>query len=624
MSKRTYSRNWPRMVGLGMLLALVVGSGCNFGRGASSNSTEKSAETTKGTPKTGEQQTAARSGSPQAVPVRFTDVSLEAGIDFLHQNSKTPRKYLIETMGSGGAFLDYDNDGRLDVLLLNNRLIEGGKVNGKPGLKLYRNLGGGKFKDVTPGSGLERDPLFAMGTTVGDFDRDGKQDIYITTALDGSRLFRNLGGGKFQDVTGKAGVANKGRWGTSCAWVDYDKDGWLDLFVCNYVKYASLKDDQPCRSGDQIIYCIPSAYDTSQCVLYHNEKNGVFKDVTEAAGIKTEIGSKGLGVSIWDYNDDGWPDIFVANDTVPGFLFRNLGNGKFQEVGTESAVAYNEEGVPHSGMGIDAADAGNDGKTTLVITNYFAQQTSCYHQTDKEVFRDDRHATGIGPETARVLGFGILFFDFDNDGRLDILQANGHVQDDIEAREPGTPFAEVTQLFHNQGNGTFVEVGVKSGKPFSERIVGRGAAWGDYDNDGKLDVLVTTNNGRAMLWHNGTPTRNHWLTLRLVSGGKSAPDGLGAVVVVKAGGVTQRRMVRCGSSYLCQSDLRPHFGLGAQASADIEVRWPSGTVDRINGVGADQIVTIHEGKGKIEGVAVPSNLRSERIATLHEGKEKVE
>ncbi len=537
---------------------------------------------------------ASRSASKDSV-VKFVDTTSAAGIDFRHQNSKTDRKYLLETMGSGAAFLDYDGDGYLDVLLLNNRRIPGGEVQGTPSLKLYRNNHNGTFTDATHQAGLDKQPLYAMGVAVSDYDNDGRDDIYVTCALDTSRLFHNEGGGKFKDVTKEAGVSNAGNWGTSCAWLDYDKDGKLDLFVCNYVKYRSLADDQPCFSGEHMrTYCIPSAYEASHCTLYHNEGHGKFKDVSVSSGIAAAEG-KSLGVSVWDFDGDGLPDIFVANDTVPGFLFHNLGNGTFKDIGVESAVAYNEEGIPHSGMGIDTGDPSNSGKTSLLITNYYGQQTSFYNQMTKDVFRDDRLDTNIGPQTAKYLGFGVFFFDFDNDGLKDIFQVNGHVQDDIQTREPETSYPEATLLLRNTGNGKYQEVGLKSGPPFDKKVVGRGAAWGDYDNDGLLDVIVTVNNGMPMLWHNESRVKNHWLGIKLV-GRKSNRNGIGAEIRVSTGSFTQRDYIRSGSSYLCASDLRAHFGLGSSIKADVEIRWPSGVVDTIPNTTADQIITAREGE----------------------------
>lgn len=553
----------------------------------------------------------------------MVDVTREAGIDFRHQNSGTPRKYMIETMGSGGAFCDVDNDGWQDIILINNAPIPGGRVQGRPTLKLYRNRGVMRqtpdgpvpqYEDITQAAGLDRDVFYGMGVCVGDYDNDGWEDIYVTGVLGRSRLFHNETGkpsgksGKgaprviFREVAQEAGVANAGQWGTSCAWLDYDNDGWLDLFVCNYVKYRSLSDDLPCFAGQKrtYIYCAPNNYENANCVLYRNERNGKFRDVSRGAGIASSPPlAKALGVSICDFDGDGYVDIFVANDTVAGFLFHNQGNGKFTDIGVESGVAYDDEGSAHSGMGIDTADVRNNGKITLIITNFQGQQTSFYHQQTALVFHDERLNAGIGEVTASVLGFGAFFCDFDLDGWKDVLQVNGHVQDDVQAREPQVTYKQPTLLFRNLRDGRFAEVGQSAGRPFTDRIAGRGCAWGDVNNDGLPDVLVTENNGPARLWINRTRTNNRWIKLRL-AGVRSARSGIGATITVTAGGLTQRYAVRSGSSYMSQSDLRPNIGLGSQDLADIEVRWPSGTVDHLKGVAANRSYTLVEGSGTLQ------------------------
>lgn len=530
----------------------------------------------------------------------FKDVTLQAGIRFQHQSSKTSQKYMIETMGSGCAFIDYDGDGWLDVLLVNDRLLPGGHVDGRPTLALYHNDRNGHFTDRTHEMGLDRDSMYGMGVAVGDYDNDGWQDFYVSSVLGPGHLYHNEHGRRFVDVTAQAGVGNAGKWGTSCAWIDYDRDGKLDLFIADYVRYRSLSDDQPCFEGDNRnrVYCFPVAYESSSCVLYHNAGNGKFRDVSVESGIAVAHG-KSLGVAVWDYDGDGWPDIFVANDTTASFLFHNEKNGRFTEVGAETGIAYDDSGNAHSGMGIDAADALNDGRTSLVITNYFGQQTCYYTQAATASFRDDRQPSGVGPLTLKSLGFGICFLDYDNDGWQDLLQVNGHVQDDIQKREPQTPYAEPTLMLRNGGRGDFSEVGLKTGAPFNEPLVARGLAWGDYDNDGRLDALISCNNGAARLWRNETLVKRHWLTLKLV-GTKSNRDGIGAVVIAKSNGLQQTRMVRSACSYLSSSDLRPHFGLGNSTAADVEIRWPSGTIDHLKNLPADRIWTIKEATEKAE------------------------
>jgi len=536
----------------------------------------------------------------EAVVPKFVDITSAAGIHFTHQSAKSKNKYLVETMGSGCAFLDYDGDGYQDILLLNDAPLTGGAVVGHPRLALYHNNHDGTFTDVTHKAGLDKTQMYDMGVAVGDYDNDGHEDFYVSCVLGPGHLFHNEGNGTFKDVTQQAGVANAGNWGASCAWVDYDRDGKLDLFICNYVPYRSLADDVPCFAGEKRkhVYCDPTAYKPTRCTLYHNEGHGHFKDVTAASGIG-RLAGKSLGVALWDEEGNGWPDLYVANDGTATFLLKNQRNGTFKDIGTESGIGFMADGAAPSGMGIDAADLYNDGTMCLVMTNFQGRRSLLFHETHPLIFQDEGDVSGIGPATVGVLGFGVLCFDFDNDGWNDILQTDGHVIDDVADREPGISYAQPTLLFRNQGNGRFEEVGLKSGAPFDRRIVGRGLAVGDIDNNGRLDVLLLQNNGPALLWRNETLTRDHWLTLKLI-GTKSNRDGIGALVVVRAGGLTQRELVHSGSSYLSQSDLRPHFGLGTATTADVEIHWPSGVVDRIAGVGCDRIGSVHEGTGKVE------------------------
>jgi hypothetical protein len=532
--------------------------------------------------------------------VRFVDITKSAGIHFVHQSAKSKRKYIVETMGSGCAFLDYDGDGWQDILLLNNAPLTGGAVTGRPRLALYHNNHNGTFTDVTAASGLDREPMYAMGVAVGDYDNDGRDDIYISCVLGPGHLFHNEGHGRFRDVTQEAGVGNKGRWGTSCMWVDYDRDGLLDLFVCNYVPYRSLADDVPCYASEPLrnIYCDPKAYRTTRCTLYHNEGHGRFKDVTQSSGIGNLEG-KSLGVAMWDTTGSGWPDIFVANDDSATFLLKNGHNGAFKDIGTESGIAFMADGAAPSGMGIDADDLYNDGSLCLVMSNFQGRGTLLFHATQPGLFLDEGDSSGIGQATVGVLGFGVFACDFDNDGWKDILQVDGHVDDDVAEREPSITYAQPTLLFRNMGDHRFTEVGLKSGAPFDRKIVGRGAAWGDIDNDGRPDVLILQNNGPALLWHNETPTKNHWVTFKLI-GVRSNRDGIGALVTVTTPGMTQCTVVRGGSSYCSQSDMRAHFGLASWPTADVSVRWPSGAIDRIPSVSSDRIWTVREGVGRVE------------------------
>jgi hypothetical protein len=538
--------------------------------------------------------------SADAAAVRFRDVTRSAGIRFVATSSKTPNKYMIETIGSGCGFVDFDNDGNLDILLLNGAPLAGGAVTERPTQKLYRNNGNGTFTDVTHKAGLDV-TAYAMGCAVGDYDNDGFDDLYITCGLGPSRLFHNNGNGTFTDVTQKAGVDNERRWGTSCAWLDMDNDGHLDLFVCNYVVYRTLADDVPCfaRAGVRS-YCVPSAYRPTHCALYRNKGDGTFTDVSRESGIGA-IEAKALGVAVWDYDDDGLPDLFVACDTTPGLLLHNLGGSRFEELGVQSGIAYDEQGNPHNGMGIDVAEPHNNGRASMVLTNYSGNQVSLYEQAQAKqpLFVDNKTASGVGPPSTAYLGWGAGFMDCDDDGLLDIFVLNGHVADDISEKQPNLTYAEKPMLYQNQGGGTFREVGIASGAPpFTIPLVGRGAAWGDFDNDGKTDLMMTCNNGPAYLWHNETATMNHWITVKLV-GTRSNRDGIGATVTTRAGGVTHTAYIRSGSSYLSASDRRAHFGLGASTRAEIEVRWPSGAVDRIPSAVTDRAWTLVEGSGTL-------------------------
>jgi hypothetical protein len=521
-------------------------------------------------------------------------------------------------MGAGCAFLDYDGDGWQDLFFVQGAPLPGYDQrpttdDGRLTPRLYRNRGDGTFTDVTAGSGLEVS-FYGMGCSAGDYDADGRPDLYVTAALGPGRLFRNLGKGRFQEVTARAGVGNGGEWGTSCAWLDADLDGRLDLFVCNYVKYRSLKDDIPCyyREGARS-YCIPAAYEGVSNRLYRNRGDGTFEDATRRMGLFNPSG-KSMGVAVCDINSDGRPDLAVANDTVRTFLYRNRGGGRpigstpgsayrhrpdrgFEDIALATGVAYSVTGSARAGMGIDVAELSPGERPSLVLTAFHGEMIGLYQETGPGSFAEVGPARGVGEVSRASLGFGAFFFDADNDGALDLFVANGHVQDDIEQLQSGVTYAQRPFLFRNDGRGSFAEVGRTSGEPFQDRYVGRGAAWGDVDNDGRLDVVMTTNNGPAYLWRNVTQNGGHWLTVRL-RGRRTNADGIGARVTVTAGGKTRSARVRTGSSYLSQSDLRPHFGLGEATRVDrVEVHWPGGRVDRRTNVAVDQILTVVEGEG---------------------------
>jgi hypothetical protein len=550
-------------------------------------------------PRAGSVGSAAATAVPAAGPVTFTDVTQAAGVRFTHVNGGSGKKYMPETMGSGCAFLDVDGDDRLDLFLVNGRALAGAA--GTATAALYRNQGDGKFADITTGSGVDT-PMFGMGCAVGDYDNDGRDDLYVTCALEPSHLFHNEGNGKFRDVTATAGLGNGGRWATSAAWLDYDRDGRLDLFVCNYVKYDLAHDVFcPNRLG-QKSYCTPRYYDGLPPALYHNEGGGQFRDVSAASGVGAVIG-KGLGVAVCDVDRDGWPDLYVANDTMPNFLFRNDRRGHFAEIGTEAGVAFGENGLARAGMGVDAAPIGPHGELALLVANFSNEPLSFFWEESDSFFSERTYAAGLARATLLTLGFGAFFFDYDNDGAADIFVANGHVQDDIQLFQSNLSYAQPHQLFHNQGAGaagspiTFAEVGAAAGPAFTVPRVSRGAAHGDWDNDGDLDLLVNNNNGPCELLRNDGGDKRHWLQARLV-GSRSNRDGIGAEARVTAGGRVLRDRVRSGSSYCSASMLRLHFGLGDASRFDrVEVSWPSGLTERWTGGPADRMLTLTEGSG---------------------------
>jgi enediyne biosynthesis protein E4 len=531
--------------------------------------------------------------------VRFTNITQNAGIRFTHNSGRAGKKLLPETMGAGVALFDADGDGWLDILLINGR---NWKPGGKKSLQaLYRNKQNGTFVDVTKGSGLDVE-LYGMGVAAGDYDNDGKQDVYVT-ALEGDRLFKNLGGGKFQDVTAASGIKNA-NFGTSAAWVDYNKDGRLDLFVANYVQWSEDKDLWCSLDGATKSYCTPESYKGTSSKLYKNAGGGKFQDVSAQAGV-ADPASKSLGIAVLDYNADGWPDLFVANDTQPNKLYRNLGNGKFVDEGLESGVAFNEEGVARGAMGTDAADYDRSGRAHLLVGNFSNEMLALYHNEGSGLFVDEAPASAVGRASLLTLTFGAFFFDYDLDGHLDIFTANGHVEDEINRVQPRVTYKQTPLIFKNLGKGKFEPVTAKLGPDIARPVVGRGSAYGDVDRDGDLDVVITTSHGPAYLFRNDGGNRNRWLRVKTV-GSKSNRDGIGAVVRVVSPSGKQWSLVRSGSSYCSQSELAPTFGLGKDAKVTaIEIDWPSGTKQRLPGVATNQIVTVDEAKG-IVGTSGPS------------------
>jgi hypothetical protein len=532
-------------------------------------------------------------GSATPRGVVFTDVTVAAGITFTHNSGRAGRKLLPETLGSGAAFLDADDDGWLDVLLINSR---DWTPRGRRSLStLYRNNGHGGFTDITAGSGLDVE-MYGIGVAVGDYDNDGRDDVYVT-ALDGDRLFHNEGHGKFRDVTRAAGIANAS-FGTSAAWVDYDKDGLLDLFVANYVQWTPKGDLWCSLDGATKSYCTPESYKGASSKLYRNLGGGRFEDVSHKAGVDDPT-SKSLGVTVLDYDGDGWPDLFVANDTQPNKLYRNNRNGTFTDVATSAGVAYSEEGVARGAMGADSADYDRSGRPHLLVGNFSNQMLGLYHNEGNGLFVDEAPRSTVGRASLLSLSFGVFFFDYDLDGRPDILAANGHLEEEIGRVQQKVQYKEPPLLFHNLGERRFENVSAGVGPQFSRPIVARGAAYGDYDRDGDLDLLVTTNHGPAYLFRNDGGNTNNWISVR-TKGVKSNRDGIGAVVRIESASGRQWNMVRSGSSYASQSDLAVTFGLGRDpVVTSMVVEWPSGIRDRVTNVAPRQFLTIEEGKGVV-------------------------
>jgi hypothetical protein len=532
---------------------------------------------------------------PAVAQIQFRDITAQAGLHFTHNNAAFGKKYLPETMGPGCAFIDYDGDGYPDILLVNGEDWPGHKRAAST-LKLYHNNHDGTFTDVTVKAGLAIS-MFGLGVAVGDYDNDGHDDIFIS-ALGQSRLFRNNGNGTFKDVTRDAGLWGPNEFSTSAAWVDYDRDGKLDLVVANYVQWSIETDLRCTLDGTHKSYCTPESYKGSSARLWHNLGNGKFEDATRKAGLYDST-SKSLGVAILDFNGDGLPDIFLANDTQPNKLYLNHGNGTFEEKAVASGVAFSEDGIARAGMGVDAADYDRSGHPSLIISNFANQMLSLYHNEGNGLFVDEAPRSEVGRNTLVTLGFACFFFDYDNDGWPDIFIADGHIENEIERVQKRVKYAEPPHLFRNLGGGKFQEVTESLGTAFAAPRVARGAAYADMDNDGALDLLVTTNGGPAYLFRN-TGVTNHSLRVKLV-GTKSNRDGIGAVVRVASGKDkqdTQWQMLRSGSSYLSQSELVLTFGLGSKMQADaLEIQWPSGQVDKLANVAGNQTITVQEGKG---------------------------
>ena len=530
----------------------------------------------------------------------FADVTSAAGIRFRHNSGAFGRKYLPETMGSGGAFFDADGDGWQDVLLVNSQPWPGRPASASAIHALYRNNQNGTFTDITSRSGLGV-PMYGLGAAAADYDNDGHQDVYIT-GLGGNRLFRGVGGGRFEDVTARTGTAASG-FSTCAVWFDYDNDGRLDLFVCRYVEWSIATDLHCTLDGKTKSYCTPESYKGQSPMLLRNDATGRFQDVTEEAGLY-DPASKALGATLIDYDNDGRIDLFVANDTQPNRLYRNEGNKKFADVAVPAGVAFNEAGVARAGMGTDAADYDGSGRASLVIGNFSNEMMSLYTNEGNGLFIDEAPTSTIGRNSLLTLTFGCFFFDYDLDGLPDIFAANGHVADDVQRVQPRVSYAQLPHLFRNAGARRFEEVTARAGAALQTPMVARGAAYADYDLDGDPDLLVTTNNGPAKLLRNdGGANSALRITLR---GTTSNRDGIGARITAQMADGTRRwQMVKTGSSYLSQSELPVTFGLGrASGVQQVEIRWPGGRVDSLAAEKANQSLVVQEGTGVIARTAL--------------------
>lgn len=523
---------------------------------------------------------------------RLADVTSSAGISFQHNSGAYGGKLLPETLGSGCAFLDYDRDGWQDILLINGMDWPGHKRQ-RSTLRLYRNNRNGTFTDVTSPARLDLE-MYGMGVAIGDYDNDGFPDILIT-CVGQNRLFHNTGKGTFVDVTERSGLGKRLAFSTSALWFDYDHDGLLDLFVCNYVKWSPERDVFCSLDGKHKSYCTPEAYRGETCWLFHNRGNGTFEDATASSGI-FDSSSKSLGVAMLDYDGDGWIDLLVANDTQPNKLYRNQGNGMFKDAAVEAGLAFSGDGRARAGMGVDVADFRNSGHAGVAITNFDNEMTGLY-EFDGKSYEDVAAQAGVGLPSKNTLGFGCVFLDANLDGWLDLAVANGHIDETVRNIRGNVGYAQPPQLFLNNGKAGFRDVAAELNAGFDQPKVARGLAYGDFDRDGDLDLLLTTNNGPAYLYRNDQLAGNRSIRFRLV-GTKSNRDAIGSTVRIVAAGMTQSRMVKSGSSYLSQSELPVTFGLGKNDRVESAVvRWPSGRAEEFKNLSAGHCYECVEGKG---------------------------
>jgi len=539
-------------------------------------------------------------GAPQTlpigIPVTFKDIRESAGITFKQDSTGTDQKYYLETMGTGVGWIDYDQDGLMDLYLVQSGETDIYKPPHPLHSVLYHNNGDGTFTDVTAKAGVGAEGLYAQGVAVGDYDNDGYPDLYVT-GFGRAILYHNNGDGTFTDVTEKAGVADKGGWSTSAGWFDYDRDGYLDLVVMNYIEWTP-QNNLWCgehRPGFRA-YCHPDNYRGQHIKLYHNNHDGTFADVSEKSGLAAPE-AKGMGVVLADFNNDGWPDIAVANDTWPNFLFINNHDGTFKDVSFSSGIAASEDGKYEAGMGIDAADVDGDGFLDLYVTHLDMELSRLYHNNQDETFDDATYSSGIGNKAILLSGVSGKFLDYDNDGWTDIIQVNGSMLDNITLYHSNETYPEPKLMFRNLGQGKFEKVSEMLGPDFMKPVAGRGLATADFDNDGDIDLAINVRGDYPQLLRNDGGNANNWLEVLLI-GTKSNRDGVGAVLKLTADGFTQMKQRQGGMSYMSANDPRVHFGLGQRKKIELlEITWPSGTVDKLADVPINQIIAVKEGAG---------------------------
>ena len=537
---------------------------------------------------------AAWAPSASGTALLFKDIAAESGITFTH-HAAPEKKYIVESMSGGVAMFDYDNDGLIDLYFVDSLTVETARNPAAARSALYRNLGNGKFADVTEKSGLAH-PGWGMGVCTADVDGDGWEDVYVT-GLGGNRLYHNNHDGTFTDIAQQAGVAGGG-WSAGCGFADYDHDGRLDLFVSRYVKIdldhlPEFGKDKTCEYRGIAVQCGPRGLPGETDFLFHNDGNGRFTEVGEKAGVSDPRGYFGLGIAWFDYNDDGWPDLYVANDATPNFLYRNNKDGTFKDVAFPMGVAVSEDGAEQGSMGVALGDYLNAGRLSIFVTNFSEEYNDLYRH-DSDHFTDVSFRSNTAPSSLPYVGWGDAFIDYDNDGLQDIIVVNGHVYPQLDAVRLGASagYRQRKLLYHNRGDGTFEEVAAQFGAVMMEPRVGRGLALGDFDNDGRLDVVINNLDGSPEVLHNELATRGNWLLVKLKGSGMNT-DAIGALVTARAGTLTQTRVVQSGTGYISQNDMRLHFGIGAATQVDsIDVRWPDGTTSKMTNVKANQIITI--------------------------------